>query len=57
MLDCLYNENDHPLPGGHHFVVLNVSINNTPVFISEIVVYKNKAQDRIPRKLRPALNG
>jgi hypothetical protein len=21
-------------PGGHHFVVLNVSINNTPVFVS-----------------------
>jgi len=28
-------------PGGHHFVVLNVSINNTPVFVSEIVTYEN----------------
>ena len=26
-------------PGGHHFVVLNVSINNTPVFVSEVVIY------------------
>jgi len=24
-------------PGGHHFVVLNVSINNTPVFVSAVV--------------------
>jgi hypothetical protein len=26
-------------PGGHHFVVKNVSINNTPVFVSEVVIY------------------
>jgi len=30
-------------PGGHHFVVLNVSINNTPVFVSAVVIYKKKA--------------
>ncbi len=27
-------------PGGHHFVVLNVSINNTHVFVSAVVTYK-----------------
>jgi len=24
-------------PDGHHFVVLNVAINNTPVFVSSVV--------------------
>ena len=28
-------------PGGHHFVVLNVSINKKPVFVSQIVTFKN----------------
>ena len=28
-------------PGGHRFVVLNVSINNTPVFVSAAVTFKN----------------
>jgi len=28
-------------PGGHHFVVLNMSINNTPVFVSAVVQSKN----------------
>jgi len=27
-------------PGGHSFVVLNVSINNTPVFVSGVVTFK-----------------
>ena len=27
-------------PDGHHFVVLNISINNTPVFVSAVVVYR-----------------
>jgi len=26
-------------PGGHHFVVLNYSINNTLVFVSAVVTY------------------
>jgi len=26
-------------PGGHHFVVLNCAINNTPVFVSYVVIY------------------
>jgi hypothetical protein len=30
-------------PGGHHFVVLNVSINSTPIFFSPVVIYKNVA--------------
>jgi len=25
-------------PGGHNYVVLNVSINNTPVFVSAVVI-------------------
>ena len=25
-------------PGGHHFAVLNVSINNKPIFFSEVVI-------------------
>jgi hypothetical protein len=28
-------------PGGHHFVVLNVSINNTTFFVIEVEIYKN----------------
>jgi hypothetical protein len=28
-------------PGGHHFVVLNVSINKKPIFVSEVVTYGN----------------
>jgi len=28
-------------PGGHHFVVLNCSINKKPVFFSYVVVNKN----------------
>ena len=28
-------------PGGHRFVVLNVSINNTPVFVSYVVQFKD----------------
>ena len=31
-------------PGGHHFVVLNVSISNTPDFVSEVVIYKKSPQ-------------
>ena len=27
-------------PGGHHFIILNVSINNTHVFVSVVVVYR-----------------
>jgi len=27
-------------PDGYHFVVLNVSINNTPVFVSAVVINK-----------------
>jgi hypothetical protein len=27
-------------PGGHHFVVLNVSINKKPLFFSEVVTKK-----------------
>jgi hypothetical protein len=27
-------------PDGYHFVVLNVSINNTPVFVSAVVIYR-----------------
>ena len=27
-------------PGGHHFVVLNSSINNTPVFVLEVVAFQ-----------------
>ena len=28
-------------PGGHHFVVLSVSINNTAIFVSAVVTYDN----------------
>jgi hypothetical protein len=31
-------------PGGHSFVFLNVSINNKPVFVSEVVTFKKLAQ-------------
>ena len=37
-------DNKWPLgfdPGGHHFLLLNVSINKTAVFVSEVVTYKN----------------
>jgi len=34
-------------PGGHRFVVLNVSINNTPVSVSAVVDYKKKPNSRI----------
>jgi len=27
-------------PGGHHFVVLNCAINNTPIFASKVVTYE-----------------
>ena len=27
-------------PGGHHFVVLNVSINKKPDFVPEVVIFK-----------------
>jgi hypothetical protein len=30
-------------PGGHSFVFLNISINNKPVFFSEVVTYKKEA--------------
>jgi len=33
--------------GGHHFAVLNVSINNTPVFVSEVVTFKMKRVSRV----------
>jgi hypothetical protein len=33
--------NGHPFPGGHHFVVLNVSINKKPFFLSQVVAYEN----------------
>ena len=39
----LMTNNKWPLeidPGGHHFVVLNVSINKKPVFVSEVVIYE-----------------
>jgi hypothetical protein len=29
-------------PGGHHFVVLNISINNTPVFVLYVVTFKKQ---------------
>ncbi len=51
MLDCLYNENGHPLPddlfcGLNGF--LNISINNKPFFFSEVVTYKKspRSEDR-----------
>jgi hypothetical protein len=28
-------------PDDYHFVVLNVSINNTPVFVSVVVIFRN----------------
>jgi hypothetical protein len=28
-------------PGGHHFVVLNVSINKKLIFVSQVVHFKN----------------
>jgi len=37
-------------PGGHHFVVLNVSINKKPFFFSEVVTYENRSSKRLPRK-------
>ena len=46
LLETLTN-NKWPLgvdPGGHHFVILDCSINNTPVFVSAVVIYKNIAQ-------------
>jgi len=30
-------------PDGHHFVVLNVSINKTAVFVSAVVIFKKSA--------------
>ncbi len=30
-------------PGGHHFVVLNIPINNNPFFVSATVVYEKLA--------------
>lgn len=29
-------------PGGHHFVVLNISINKKPFFFSEVVIFEKK---------------
>ena len=29
-------------PGGHHFLLLNVSINKTAVFVSEVVTYNKR---------------
>jgi len=29
-------------PGGHHFVVLNCAIHNTPVFVSAVEAYGNR---------------
>ena len=31
-------------PGGHHFVVLDTSINKKPFFFSQVVIYKKIAQ-------------
>jgi len=29
-------------PGGYHFIVINISINNTPVFVSYVVAPNNQ---------------
>ena len=34
-------------PGGHHFVVLNVSINNKPFFFSAVVIYRKAPDPKI----------
>jgi hypothetical protein len=34
------NKKSHPLPGGHSFVLLNVSINKKPFFFSQVVQYE-----------------
>ena len=44
-------------PGGHHFVVLNVSINNTPVFFSEVVTYDNFSHKFDPAGCKKQLGG
>jgi len=38
--ECLTNNKWPPRvdPGGHHFVILNVSINNKPIFVSQVVM-------------------
>jgi len=36
-------------PGGHHFVVLYVSINKKSVFFSEVVTNKKRPLEPIPR--------
>ena len=33
-------KNGHPLSGGHNFVFLDISINNKPFFVSEVVIYR-----------------
>jgi hypothetical protein len=43
-LVLILTNNKWPLgidPGGHHFAFLNVSINSKPIFILEVVLYKN----------------
>jgi len=49
LLETLTNNNWPPEvdPGGHSFVILNVSINNTPVFVSAVVNYKKIADTKI----------
>ena len=44
LLQTLINKKGHQgsNPGGHSFVVLNVSINNTPVFVLEVLTYGNQ---------------
>jgi hypothetical protein len=34
-------------PGGHNFVVLNVSINKKQFFASQVVTYKKRADQKL----------
>lgn len=37
--------------GGHHFIVLNCAINNTPDFVSAVVIFENISKNQISLKL------
>jgi len=47
MAYILHHRKDHPFPGGHNFVFLNVSINKKPFFLSEVVTFKKAPNQRI----------
>jgi len=49
MGDYLKNMNGHQdwIFDDHHFIVVNVSINNAPVFVSALVIYEKGRDSRL----------